>query len=132
MTYVNFYLDAVEKTMRALYAETFVERLAGAETADEEIGYLAQQRFNEMQIGAQIEMLRLINEGRDAAFIGKTVGAFVGNIMLNTLAASKQPDVCIRSMDQVIQNSMAVLTGDANSSVSISHCKIVGTKGGRA
>ncbi|WP_322991059.1 hypothetical protein [Hoeflea sp.] len=131
MTYVNYDLEAVEKTMRAMFEETFMERLSAAATADEKICYIAQQRFTEAQISSQIEMLRMLNENRDAAFIGRTIGAFIGNTLVNTLSASQDPAVCLAQIDQVISNSIAAVYAEPAAGVVWASRLINGTLGGR-
>lgn len=130
MSYVNYDLEAVEKTMRAIDEETFMGLMTAAATANEKIGYLAQQRFTEAQVLVQLEMLRLVNENRDAAFIGKTIGVFIGNAVANTVSASNDPALRLAHIDEVIRNALdAVCEGKANGVVCASRI-IEGTVGG--
>ena len=132
MAYTHYDLTEIEAMMRQMRADNLPERLASAESAETKIGYLAQDRFFEATVAAQLEMFRLLNEGRDPSFIGKTIGAFVGGLIVNTLAASPDHQVCWSTIKGTMLLSMGVLGDDESPTVSVSFVEVRGTQGGRA
>ena len=131
MTYVHFDLPAIETKMRAM-REAARERCMAAATSDaQRAGYEAQDSFFEVQLEAQLLMLGLISEGRSSGFIGTTVGAVLGNIMVNTISAAPDPIVCLNRMTDAMSRAMAGMAGDVEGLMT-STIEVHGDTGGRA
>lgn len=132
MSYSYFEPGQVEAAMREM-RETALQRvLAGATTATEKIGYLQQDRFFEPMLAAQLQMVGLLNENVCADRIGKVVGSFLGSIIVNTISASAEPEVCWVALNQSMMRMVNILGEDDLPDISASTIEIVGTPGGRA
>lgn len=132
MAYTHYDLTEIETLMREMRAANLPQRIASSDNAESKIGYLAQDRFFEATVAAQLEMFRLLNEGRDPSFVGKTIGAFVGGLIVNTLAASPDPQACWSAINGTMLLSMSALGEEESPAVSVAYTEVIGTPGGRA
>lgn len=133
MTHVHFDLTEVERTMRELRSNALATLLKGPDTDRAKDGYRVQDRFFEAQLSVQLQMVTLLNESRDPAFIGRVIGGVIGMIMINTLAASPDPQRCWSEIERVIVQHLHALENDLPSGgVNVSRAVISGTAGGRA
>lgn len=105
MAHVHFDLDEAARKMRKMRDDTVLVILASARSDTTRDGYIAQDRFFETLISAQVEMLRMLNDGRDARFVGTTVGAIVGTIITNTLLASDDEAACLAALQRSLDRS---------------------------
>lgn len=132
MTYVHFDLAEYEQALRQVRDATLPIVIAQAKSDRERDGYLVQDRFFDAQLAALIEMMRLLNEGRSADYVGRAVGQLLGNIGLNTLAASEDPSACHATMAATIEASLQHLAGATPAGFHVGQVTLNGTKGGRA
>lgn len=133
MTHVHYDLTEVEQTMRELRSNALATLLKGPDTDRAKDGYRVQDRFFEAQLSVQLQMVTLLNESRDPAFIGRVIGGVIGMIMINTLAASRGPGVCWQAMESCIRQHLDALENDLPSDgVNVAKATISGTRGGRA
>lgn len=132
MSYTYFDLAEIEAAMRKMRETDLPVQLASTEDAYTKIGYLAQDRFFEAGLAANLEMFRLLNENRDPTFVGKTIGAVVGGVILNTLSASPAPHTCWTAIIETLNIAISALGDDGHPAVRGSHVEITGTVGGRA
>ena len=106
MAHVHFDLDEVVRRMRRMREEAVPAIIASAASDLTRDGFIAQDRFFETSISAQVEMMRMLNEGRDARFVGTTVGAIFGTIVINTLSASDDEDACLAAIQRSLDRSL--------------------------
>jgi hypothetical protein len=132
MTHVHFDLAEVEKTMRELRSSALGALLSGTATDKAKDGYLVQDRFFEAQISIQLQMVRLLNEGRDPEFVGRVIGGVIGMVLINTLAASRSPTVCWQAIERCVKHHLDALENDLPSGLNIARASVSGTPGGRA
>lgn len=133
MTHVHFDLAEIEKTMRELRSSALGALLEGAANGDVKKGYLVQDRFFEAQLSIQLQMVRMLNEGRDPEFVGHVIGGVIGMMLINTLAASRSPTVCWQAIERCIKHHLDALENDLPSGgVTVARASVSGTPGGRA
>jgi hypothetical protein len=132
MSYVHFDLKQVETTMREMREASLADLLAATTCAETKVGYLAQDRFFEAHVAAQVQMMGLLNDNRSPVFVGNTIGSFVGNVIVNTIAASAEPEACWDAIMRTMQQSVGALNEDGPQGLSCVSAEIYGTSGGRA
>ena len=131
MGYVHFDFTEIEKQMRAMRDEGFAQVMASATNDLQRQGFEAQNRFFESMLSAQIEMLRLVADGHAPAFIGRVIGAHVGNIMINAISASTDPRALGDAMYDAMGKAIRSLSGEMEGFHSIM-IEVNGEAGGRA
>lgn len=133
MNHIHYDLTQAEASMRKLRSEVLPGILAGAKCEDDLQLYLAQDALWEPLLLTHLGILRMVNEGRSAEFIGKALGAIIGNMVVNAASASRDSattlQVVIAAWGRVI--SSALLDGE-DDGVSINTVEVVGERGGRA
>ena len=131
MGYVHFDLAEIEKKTREANGKWFAEVMARATDSLQRQSYEAQNRFFEPMLAAQIEMLRLVNEGRSPKFIGRVIGAHVGNIMINAISNSTDHRAMGDEMYDAIGMAIRSLAGEVDGHFSTT-VEVRGEAGGRA
>ncbi len=133
MNHVHYDLTQAEASLRKLRAEVLPGILAGAKCEADLQLYLAQDALWEPLLLTHLGILRMVNEGRSAEFIGKALGAIMGNTVVNAASASRDSattlPAVIEAWSRVI--SSALLDGE-DAGVSINTVDVVGERGGRA
>ncbi|MGK7729503.1 hypothetical protein ACSQ8B_26205 [Marinovum sp. F03] len=133
MSYVHFDLAEVEAAMREVRERSLPVALQSISSADTKVAMLAQDRFFEAGVAAQLEAVRLRNEGRSAEFIGMVVGSFIGNAVVNAISASDEPERCLGVLELVMGQIIEVWAqAGGGADVSPFVARITGTAGGRA
>jgi hypothetical protein len=132
MTHVHYDLASVETMMRNLRLETLTALLEGPDTAMAKDAYRVQDRFFEAQLAIQLQMVRLLNEGRDPQFIGRVIGGVIGSITVNTLAASSDIHACWTAIEECVAQNLEILGGTASDAIVTGCGSVQGTQGGRA
>lgn len=131
MGYVHFDFAEIERQMRHMRDEGHARVMASATSDLQRQGYEAQNRFFESMLSAQIEMLRLVADGRAPAFIGRVIGAHVGNIMINAISASTDPRALGDAMYDAMGKAIRSLAGEVEGFHSTT-IEVTGEAGGRA
>ncbi|SNS87212.1 hypothetical protein SAMN05421763_103299 [[Luteovulum] sphaeroides subsp. megalophilum] len=111
MAHVHYDLDEVARKMRRMRDETLPQALAASTSELQRDGYLAQDRLFEAVVLSQIEMMRLVNEGRGDRFISMTLGVFAANVIINTLSACQDEALAMRTIKEVLDHALAAYAG---------------------
>ncbi|TKD12922.1 hypothetical protein FBT96_20070 [Rhodobacter capsulatus] len=131
MGYVHFDFTEIERQMRAMRDDAFVQAMSSATNDLQRQGFEAQNRFFESMLSAQIEMLRMVAEGRSPKFVGRVIGAHVGNIMINAISASTDPRALGDAMYDAMGKAIRSLAGEVEGFHS-TMIEVSGEAGGRA
>ena len=131
MGYVHFDLAEIERKMREARDKGFARSMSRAKSDLERQGYEAQNRFFESMLSANLEMFRLMSEGRSPKFIGRTIGAHIGNIMINAISASPDNRAMGNEMYDAIGRAIRSLGGEVDGCFTTT-IEVSGEVGGRA
>lgn len=132
MAHVHFDLDDIGRQMRRMRDEQLPLVLSAARTDLQREGYLAQDRLFEAIVSAQTEMMRMLNEGRDDRFIGVTIGAFIGTVIVNTLAAAEDEAASLAAMQGAMDRAIDAYLGDDGGGISTAMIEVAPLQSGRA
>lgn len=131
MEYVHFDLAEIERKMREARDKGFALAMDSATSDLQRQGYEAQNRFFESMLSADLEMFRLMNEGHSPKFIGRTIGAHIGNIMINAISASTDNRAMGNEMYDAIGRAIRSLGGEVDGNY-MTTVEVIGQTGGRA
>ncbi|WP_321362620.1 hypothetical protein [uncultured Celeribacter sp.] len=130
--HVHFDLTEYERKMREMHEASFPAVMAKAKNDRERLGYELQDRFFETQLAAQIEIMRMANEGRGAQDLGHATAVFVTNVVMNMISVSPDPSVSLNLIYRVMANGIRALAGDDPEGFSLHSGDFCGSVGGRA
>lgn len=131
--YVYFDLAEVERQLRATRDAAVQAASAGAKSAEELDVIAPRERFFEPLLAINLGLIGLSNEGRDAAFVGTTLGTIVANLLINTLGASTDPRALANAYYGTLDAGLAAMSGEPIApGMTLAETRIPGTRGGRA